>query len=144
MNRAALVEAFAGFPERLGAAALAAADRPVSTGEWGSAETIRHLIAVEDEVWQVRFGQIASGHHPQWTWTEPGLALGMVAASLAEMLATFAARRASTVATVRGFDADAWERSGTHETYGVLDVAKLLRLANDHGEEHLAALRTRD
>jgi hypothetical protein len=31
-------------------------------------------------------------------------------------------------------------RTGTHDTYGVLDVAALLRLAIDHDREHLASV----
>ena len=42
----------------------------------------------------------------------------------------FARRRAKTVATVRALDEAGWARSGTHETYGRLDVAGLLRLAD--------------
>ncbi len=145
MSRAALLEAYAGFPERLGAAARAVADRPVAdrrvtAGEWGPLEVVRHLIAVEGEVWQSRLARVASEDDPHWPWTEPGLATGFDGESLDAVLAAFAEARAATAATVRALDDAGWARSGTHATYGVLDVAGLLRLAVDHDEDHLAGL----
>jgi hypothetical protein len=142
MSEPALVEAFAAFPARLAAAAKArvAEWRPFPEGEWGPTETVRHLIAVEDEVHRARLAQVAKKEDPHWTWTEPGLAPGFDDASLLEVLTVFARRRARNVATVRALDEAGWQRFGTHETYGRLDVAGLLRLANDHDEEHLASL----
>ena len=101
-------------------------------GEWGPIETVRHLIAVEHEVHRARLTQVAKEEDPHWTWTEPGLAPGFDDASLLEVLTVFARRRAKTVATVRALDEAGWERYGTHETYGRLDVAGLLGLAIDH------------
>jgi len=34
-----------------------------------------------------------------------------------------------------------WARTGTHDTFGVLDVAGLMEKALDHDDEHLASLR---
>lgn len=140
MNRAALVETFASFPERLGKAARAGAERPVAAGEWGPAEVVRHLIAVEDEVWQSRLERIAAEDRPHWPWTEPGLAPGFDGTPLETVLAAFANARGETVRTVRALDEAGWSRSGTHDTYGVLDVAGLLRIAVDHDADHLASL----
>jgi hypothetical protein len=36
---------------------------------------------------------------------------------------------------------DGWARTGTHDTFGVLDVAGLMEKALDHDDEHLASLR---
>ena len=142
MSQPALVEAFAAFPARLAAAAKArtAEWRPVPEGEWGPNETIRHLIAVEDEVWRARFARLVREDDPHWTWTEPGLAPGYDDSSLLAFLTVFARRRARTVATIRALDETGWTRFGTHATYGGLDVAGLLRLAIDHDEEHAASL----
>ena len=142
MSEPALVDAFAAFPRRLAAAAKArvAEWRPFPEGEWGPNETVRHLIAVEDEVWRKRLARVAKEDDPEWTWTEPGLAPGFDDASLLELLTVFARRRAKTVASVRALDEAGWARSGTHETYGRLDVAGLLRLAIDHDESHAASL----
>jgi hypothetical protein len=141
-EQAGLVEAFAAFPSRLAAAAKArvAEWRPIPDGEWGPTETVRHLIAVEDEVHRARLAQVAKQDDPHWTWTEPGLAAGFDDASLLQVLTVFARRRAKTVATIRALDEAGWARFGTHETYGHLDVAGLVRLASDHDGEHLAGI----
>ena len=92
---------------------------------------------MERLVWQVRFVEVLTLDDPHWSWKEPGQEPGLDDASLDDIVGVFADVRAQTVATVPGFtDAD-WARSGTHATYGVLDVAGLLRLAIDHDEEHL-------
>ena len=109
-------------------------------GEWDPNELVRHLIAVETEVHASRLAQVAAQDDPHWTWAEPGPAQGYDDASLQEILATFAAARAATVATVRALDDAGWARHGTHATYGVLDVAGLLRLAIDHDEDHATSL----
>ena len=142
MSNDELVDALAAFPARLAAAAKArvAEWRPLAEGEWGPTEIVRHLIAVEQEVHRARLAQVARQEAPHWVWTEPGLAPGFDEASLLEVLTVFARRRAKTVATVRALDEAAWERYGTHETYGRLDVAGLLRLAIDHDAEHLGSL----
>lgn len=142
MTRAELVETFAGFPVRLSAAAQARAAewRSIPDGEWGPNETIRHLIAVEDAVWQTRLTRVAAEDDPPWTWTEPGLAPGFDDASLQEILAAFAAARAVTVTTIRALDDAGWARFGTHATYGRLDVAGLLAIANDHDADHLGGI----
>ena len=140
MTRNELVETFAGFPDRLSVATLAAADRPVAAGEWSPAEIVRHLIAVEAEVWQTRLARLAAEDRPHWPWTEPGLAPGFDGAPLDDVLAAFATARSATAATVQSLDDVGWARSGTHDTYGVLDVAALLRLAIDHDREHLASV----
>lgn len=142
MSRDELVDALAGFPARLATAARARASewRPIPDGEWGPNETVRHLIAVEGEVWRARLARVAAEDDPHWEWTEPGLAPGFDDATLLEILSAFARARARTVATVRALDDAGWARHGTHATYGVLDVAGLLRLAVDHDEDHAASL----
>ena len=140
MDRTALVEAFASFPARLATAGTAAAAGPVTAGEWGPPEVVRHLIEVERVVWRARFASIVAEHEPAWTWTEPGLAPGLDGASLDEIHAIFAAERVMTVTLVRGLSETDWNRAGVHATYGRLDVAGLLRVAIDHDEEHLRGL----
>jgi hypothetical protein len=140
MSRNELVAAFAGFPDRLAAAARSADERPVPDGEWGPAEIVRHLIAVEGEVWQARLARVAAEDDPQWAWTEPGPAPSFAEATVDRILAAFAAARAETVATVRALDDAGWARFGTHATYGRLDVEGLLRLATEHDVDHLGGM----
>lgn len=139
-RRAGLLERFASFPASVAAASRAGVGRVVPPGEWGPAEVIRHLIAVESEVFASRLAQIAVDADAHWDWTEPGLAAGFDDAPLDAILEAFAAARAATVATVQVLDDGGWTRAGTHATYGRLDVAGLLRLAIDHDAEHLAGI----
>jgi len=147
MDRDALVATFAVFPDRLTMAVtaaveatLAAVDRPAEAGEWGPREVVRHLIAVEAEVWQSRLARVAAEDDPQWPWTEPGLASGFDETPVDGIVAAFAAARATTVATVLALDDAGWARHGTHSIYGRLDVEGLLRIAIDHDAEHLEAI----
>jgi hypothetical protein len=140
VSRDELVEAFAAFPDRLGVAARAATGRTVPAGEWGPNEIVRHLIAVEAEVWQARLARVAVEDDPHWTWTEPGQAPGFDDAGLESVLTAFAAARATTVATVRALDDAGWARHGTHATYGRLDVEGLIGLAIDHDRDHLGSI----
>jgi len=53
------------------------------------------------------------------------------------LVATYAADRAATMATIDALDDAGWARTGTHATFGVLDVAGLMIRAVDHDEEHI-------
>ena len=138
--RASLVERFAMFPGRVAAAAQAADRTPRTDGEWTPEQVVRHLVAVETIVHQARLLDVAVEDVPAWGWTEPGPWLGEPDLGLAGVLDRFAELRAGTVASIKALDASAWTRSGTHATYGKLDVAGLLGLAVDHDEEHLRGL----
>lgn len=142
MSRDELVEVFAGFPDRLAVAARAAAGRSVEPGEWGPSQIARHLIAVEHEVWWTRFTSILEEDEPHWSWMEPGLEPGLEEATLDKVLARHAEVRAHSVSILDGFDDAAWARTGTHDTYGVLDVLALLGIVNNHDREHLESLRS--
>ena len=130
----------AGFPAALANAAHAARQEPPAPGEWTPIEIIRHLIAVEEEVWHPRIGQLQTEDHPRWRWVEPGQWLGAPSAGLDEVLAAHARVRAATLALLDDLGPDGWARTGTHDTYGVLDVAGLMTVAADHDDEHLASL----
>ena len=139
-GRAELIERFASFPARLADAARAAKDRPVPAGEWTPAQVVRHLMAVEGEVWLARLSSLAAGGEPHWSRAEPGPLPGFEDASLDDVLGLFGRLRASTVDFLGMFDDAAWARTGLHATFGRLDVAGLLRLAIDHDEEHLRGI----
>lgn len=135
-----LVERFASFPPLVADAARAAEGRPVPHGEWTANLVVRHLIAVEGEVFRARLASLAAGGEPNWSWVEPGPISGFDDATLEDILGAFAGLRAGTVALVRMLDDPGWARAGIHATYGRIDVARLLRLAVDHDEEHLKGL----
>jgi hypothetical protein len=144
LDRAALVERFASFPDCLAEAARAAEGRTVPTGEWTPVEVVRHLMAVEGEVWLSRLATLVASGEPHWSWVEPGPLPGFENASLDDVLGLFGRLRASTLDFLGMFDDAAWARTGVHAAFGRLDVAGLLRLAVDHDQEHLSALLSTD
>ena len=141
-DRAGLVERLAAVPDRLALVASAADPGPGSgpPAGWSPREVVLHLAAVEEVVWQARLDSLAGELLPRWSWTEPGLWSGPGDDTWDGALAAFADRRAATVATLEALDEAGWARRGRHDTYGVLDVAALLRIALDHDEEHLAQI----
>ena len=135
-----LVARLAAVPERLGRVAVAALPEPPAPGEWAPSEVVRHLIAVELEVWHPRLAQLEAEDHPRWPWVEPDRWTGEAGAPLERLLAVYGDARATTLATLRAFDDAWWARTGTHATFGVLDVAGLMTRAIDHDEEHIGSL----
>jgi hypothetical protein len=142
LDRDTVIDRFAAFPEHLSAAVRAADGRPVAAGEWTPALVVRHLIAVEGEVWRARLASLVVGGEPHWSWVEPGPVSAFPDATLDDIVEVFAQLRAGTVGYLRVFDLDerGWDRVGIHDTYGPLDVVGLLRLAIGHDEEHLTGL----
>ena len=137
---ASVRDRLAAFPERLARAARSAPQAAPAPDEWTPAEIVRHLIAVEELVWHVRLGQLETEDHPRWVWVEPGQWLGAAGAGLDEVLAAHAATRAATLARLDALGPAGWARTGTHDTYGVLDVGGLMTVAADHDDEHLRSL----
>ena len=146
-DQQALRDVLAAAPARAVAATQASAvppDAAPAPGEWSAREVLLHLTAVEEEVWHVRLDALAREDFPHWPWTEPGLWSGPDDATFGGALAVFDARRAATVARLDALDAVGWLRQGRHDTFGVLDVEALMRIARDHDEEHLAQLSSGD
>ena len=145
--RRRLLARLAAGPSRVASAtqrvAAAEAGAGAPPGEWTAREVVAHLAAVEADVFQARLDQLASEAAPVWAWTEPGPLDTAETATLDGALETFAARRSGTLARVTGLDEAGWSRTGTHATYGRLDVAGLLGVIVDHDDEHLSALKAR-
>jgi hypothetical protein len=141
MTDAAPIRArLAAFPTILAEAARSAPQEPPVPGEWGPIEIVRHLIAVEEEVWHGRLGLLQAEEHPRWRWVEPGQWLGSPGSGLEDILARHARVRAETLAILDALGPDGSARTGTHDTFGLLDVAALMTVAADHDDEHLASL----
>jgi hypothetical protein len=134
-----VVASLAAVPDRLASAARAASPEPPAPGEWTPSQVVRHLIAVEHEVWHPRLGQLAAEEHPHWPWVEPEPWSDEPDATLDRLLDVYGAARSLTVATLAALDAAGWARTGTHATFGELDATGLMVRAIDHDEEHLAS-----
>jgi DinB superfamily len=140
VTRAERLAALAAFPDGLMAAVAAARGRPIPVGEWGPAEVVRHLIAVETDVHQARLADLATTPSPTWDWAEPGPWPGQPGLSLDALLERFASLRSVTLATLAVLDGAGWARTGTHTRLGVWDVESLVGNAVEHDAEHLAGL----
>jgi hypothetical protein len=63
-----LRDRYAAVPEELARAARAADPKPPAPGEWSPVDIVRHLIAVDEEVWQPRLKQVATEDDRAWPW----------------------------------------------------------------------------
>ena len=141
LRRAELFARFAATRERIEAAARTAGRTDdVPAGDWSARQIVLHLVAVETEVFQARLDDLETQDDPHWSWVEPGTADGPGSDTLDGAIVLFRACRDATVRRVSAFDEAGWARSGTHATYGLLDVDGLLRLAYDHDLDHLGTL----
>jgi hypothetical protein len=142
-DREVLVDRLRAGPVRVAALAVRAAARRAGRRSDGRSERqiVAHLVGVDREVFQVRLRDLAGTSEPQWSWVEPGATPGH--ASLAALIARFAAVREATIAHLGTLDDAGWARSGVHAVYGRLDVAALLGIAVDHDTDHIAELERR-
>ena len=134
-----VIERAAAVPDRLTDAARAAPPEPPAPGEWPPTDVVRHLIAVEEEVWHVRLRQLIAEDEPHWAWAEPDRWQGSPDASLDELLVAYAERRATTIAMLTELGDEGWSKTGVHATFGRLDAAGLMQKALDHDDEHIAS-----
>jgi hypothetical protein len=130
----------AAVPRRLASAARAASPEPPAPGEWPPTDVVRHLIAVEEEVWHPRLRQLVAEDDPHWAWAEPDRWQGTPDATLDELLAIHQALKSMTAAMLDDLGVDGWARTGAHATFGRLDAAGLMEKALDHDDEHIASL----
>ena len=141
-RRAELVARFAATPARLAAIAGLADQRPTADGEWTVREIVRHLIAVDEVVWAPRLRDLREAVDPRWDWVEPRFDAGSPDRSLEVLVGTFAAGRRALVDAVSDLDPAGWARTGTHATFGLLDVTDILERVIEHDDEHLATVET--
>lgn len=133
------------------AEAIAAAARlapPAAAGAWPPATIVGHLADVDAEVWNPRLGQMLVACRvgtamPRFSWWEPDAAAtaGRYARMpLEDAITLFLAGRAGIVTRLHGLSERDWAASARHDTFGLLDVAGLLRELLAHDDEHRASL----
>lgn len=137
-----LRDALEAMPGRLADVARGIPDpaAPPAPGEWSACDITLHLAAVEVGVWHVRLEALATESFPEWPWVEPDRWPLPEGEPFDRALAIFAAHRAATIARLDALGESGWNRRGRHATYGILDVAGLLRIALDHDQEHVAQI----
>lgn len=146
MNRCYALSELSTIPTQISEVAQCADGKPQPAGQWSLNMEIAHLAHVEAVIWQARLKQMAAEENPRWQWTEPPLESWwslFESQSLEQLLVTFAARRQETVNHLRGLTEEGWRRTGTHATFGQMDVAGLCARILEHDEEHLEALKKR-
>jgi hypothetical protein len=112
--------------------------------EWSVSQVVRHLIAVERDVFHARLAQLAAGGiEPTWAWVEPGPDERSEGRSLEELASMFSTLRESTLRTLATMDEAGWARAGVHATLGRLDVSGLMRILREHDDDHIADLESR-
>jgi hypothetical protein len=144
-DRDELMDVLAAIPDQIREAALAAQSAPVPEGEWPLPIVVCHLAHVEGEVWRARLRQMAAEANPRWqNWeAAPGWDTAFAAYSLDQALELFAARRRETLAHLGALTPEAWNHTGLHARYGMLDVEGVCRRILLHDEEHLQQLKQR-
>jgi hypothetical protein len=130
----------AAIPDLLGVAAAGADPVSPAPGEWSRTDIVRHLIAVEEEVWHTRLRQLVAEDDPHWAWTEPDRWQGAPGASLDELLAVHRAMKLMTAAMLDDLGDAGWAKTGVHATFGRLDAIGLMEKALEHDREHIASL----
>jgi DinB superfamily len=146
-RRRAIRDAFAWFTITLADTARDAevrvrlgATETTPDGEWEPREVVRHLIAVDREVWSARLDQLDQEAEPRWAWVEPRFDAGPADRPLETLLYQFAAGREALIERLDDLDDAGWARVGIHATFGRLDVAGLIAKAVEHDREHLEQL----
>ncbi len=139
---AAHIATLTAFPARLAALVTQLSDtqlhfRP-DAKEWSVLENIGHLIEI-DPLYVDRIDRILSEECPVFAPFDPDA--GVRAAdyqhqSLTELLATYSARRQSTIDGLSTIEPDELTRVGIHAKFGEISVARLVELLAGHDEVH--------
>jgi len=139
-GRRTVLAALGSVPDRLTIATQVVDREAPAPGGWSPSDVVRHLIAVEREVWQPRLAQLATEDHPRWAWAEPDRWTGEPGAALERLVEVYRVARASTIDAMTALGDDGWARTGSHATFGEVNVAGLMSRAVEHDEEHLRSL----
>jgi hypothetical protein len=114
-----------------------------ASGEWSAKEVLGHLIEADSRGFVGRIRAVVSQHRPTFeTWDQPAVAAARRDAGRdsEELIAEFLVEREAGLDFVRGLDAVACTRVGTHPVVGELSVSDLLHEWIHHDREHLAQI----
>jgi hypothetical protein len=116
--------------------------QPAAGNAWNPREITGHLVDAERA--HRRFIEaVASGNPPARmenfdldAWNA-GRVAKRASQSLSELLETFDAERAATVAVLQALPADAWDKAGDHPALGHVTVEYVARIIGLHERAHL-------
>jgi hypothetical protein len=144
--RQRFLDRLAAVPDELRAALVAIADprAPLEEGGWNSHQVIVHMRDVNAQVYPPRLHRILDEENPTFenfdgeSWMaahydphEP----------LEAILAEFTRQCAEVTGRLRSLSAEAWNRPGTHPSYGTHPLQWWAERMLAHIEEHLMQMR---
>ena len=117
-------------------------------GEWSPATVLGHVSQVDEQVWMPRIdlmvnAQLNGESAPVFTWWEPNAeetAAKFGEFSLEAASASAMATRTQLLTRVRELTAEQWSATAVHDSFGEIDVSRLLIEVLTHDEEHRASL----
>jgi uncharacterized damage-inducible protein DinB len=115
---------------------------PSADGGWSAAQIFAHMRAADD-IWTPRIFMVLVRDQPllagydERRWEEVA---GYAQADLQLSLRLFSLRRAELVSALRRATPEDWQRTGTHETRGLLSLRDVALGLLEHEEGHCAQL----
>lgn len=116
---------------------------------WSPVVILGHLSDVDEQVWSVRIelmlaAQRAKESRPTFSWWEPdplATQLKYEQYSWEEAKARLHSTRNGIVSTLNVLDAEDWNASASHATFGILTLVGMVNQILIHDKEHLASLK---
>lgn len=117
-------------------------------GEWSPATVLGHVSQVDEQVWMPRIDQMVNAQlkgesAPEFSWWEPNAeetAAKFQDFSLEAASAHAMATRTQLLTRVRELTTEQWSATAVHDSFGEIDVSRLLIEVLTHDEEHRASL----
>lgn len=142
-----LVEVLAAIPDRIEALARQAQGQGIPAGvagdeAWTPSEIVGHLCD-SARYWGARMFRVAREDNPALASFDEQVMVNLAAyryRALDELLRGFRLLAEGNVALLRGVDAAAWDRVGTHDTRGSITLREIVAIEAGHEQVHVRQL----
>jgi hypothetical protein len=143
-----LIAALVEIPDRLDALARRAEGASRSPGmelesdDWSASEVVGHLVDAA-RYWGARMRRVVYEQSPALDPYDENLMVRLAAYRywpLDVLLREFRLLSQDTVAFLRALPAEAWDRTGTHETRGILTLHQVVEIEAEHEQNHARQL----
>lgn len=119
-----------------------------STTGWNPTTILGHLSDVDEQVWIVRIHLMletfrAQGNPPTFSWWEPDPIMTEQKYSkftLNEAKSRLISTRSEIVKVLTQLKDEEWQASALHETFGEINIEKLIQEVLKHDQEHCQGL----
>ena len=120
----------------------------IKPGEWAPAVILGHVSQVDEQVWMPRINRMIEAQEqgfepPTFEWWEPNATeteTKFQDFSLEEASAHAMATRTQLLSLVRELDPNQWSARAIHDSFGEIDISRLIIEVLTHDEEHRASL----